>query len=229
MSSQASSGKSRGFIADFCNMPALLTRYSTGPIATSTCAAMASKAFSSPTSQCQNRPPISSATALPAGLISSTATVAPRAASSRAQASPMPLDPPVTMATPVRFLVPGIVRFPYPVSIAGQVIAWRAIRERLSPGMHLRDGAFGHPPLDRAAVDHLAGAVMDFRLPIGRPGALHRHEAEAVDPRAEGVGAGAGHRVGLVGQHLRQGHDILLRAGEAGDDLRRVFAAEAQL
>ena len=79
-------------------MPAELTRTRTGPIdlAIST-ASMMSSVFV--TSTLANAPPSSSASALPlSSCRSAMTTFAPRAASSRADAAPIPEAPPVTIA-----------------------------------------------------------------------------------------------------------------------------------
>src|SRR5215469_386532 len=81
-------------------MPALLNAMSIRPKALSVASYIAATSFSAVTSAWMNRPPTSSAAALPVSLSrSTTATLAPSAASRRAVASPMPLPAPVTTAT----------------------------------------------------------------------------------------------------------------------------------
>jgi hypothetical protein len=80
-------------------MPAQFTRMRSCPIDWRERANPASTSASEVTSTRQNRPPISSATALPgSALRSNSATLTPHAASRRAVAAPSPEAPPVTTA-----------------------------------------------------------------------------------------------------------------------------------
>src|ERR1700743_1665272 len=86
-------------------MPALFTRMSMPPRALTAAATAARTEASSVTSAL-------SAVNSPAGLRSSTATRAPRAASSRAAASPIPAPPPVTTAaSPLSSAMPSLPFF----------------------------------------------------------------------------------------------------------------------
>src|SRR6266513_3634134 len=81
-------------------IPALLNAMSIRPKALSVASYIAATSTSDVTSAWTNRPPTSSAAAFPVSPSrSTTATLAPSAASRRAVASPMPLPPPVTTAT----------------------------------------------------------------------------------------------------------------------------------
>ena len=90
-------------------MPAELTSTRTGPIdlAISTALMMSSVLV---TSTLAKAPPISSASSLPlSSWRSATTTLAPRSASSRADAAPMPDAPPVTIAlAPVMSMAPDV-------------------------------------------------------------------------------------------------------------------------
>src|SRR5688500_13621217 len=80
--------------------PALLNSTSTGPSRSSTSATIAFTDDSSLTSHATPMPLLSAAIAsAPSALRSTTATSAPAAAHARLHAAPMPLPPPVTIAT----------------------------------------------------------------------------------------------------------------------------------
>src|SRR5437660_73325 len=100
-------------------MPALLKQTSTGPSSDTTAPTIPFTDDSSPTSHGTARPPTSLATACaPSSLRSTTATDAPAAAKAREHAAPIPLAPPVTIAT----FPPRSTPRPYPTTFGRRTI-----------------------------------------------------------------------------------------------------------
>src|SRR5690348_206081 len=132
--------------------PALLTRTSRRPSSSTVRATADSAASRSLTSSSTGSavPPVSAISAPSASSLSvrraAIATVAPRTASIRAAASPIPLEAPVTRATaPFRSLAatPGL----YPEIVRGDQVAGEGADEGVGHRAHV--GVFKRPQLDR--------------------------------------------------------------------------------